>query len=74
MLSETKGNAAPSTSFIGSIRDVQVNGETINLAGRSVFFLNYFFSKMVISVTVILVIHYCTIKCFIFLVYYNKKI
>ena len=31
--SKTKGNAAPSSSFVGSIRDVQVNGETINFAG-----------------------------------------
>lgn len=34
MRSETRGNSAPSTSFVGSIRDVQVNGETINLSGK----------------------------------------
>ena len=30
---KTNGNAAPSPSFVGSIRDVQVNGEAISLAG-----------------------------------------
>lgn len=35
MLNKTKGNAAPSPSFVGSIRDVQVNGEAINLAGTT---------------------------------------
>ena len=33
MLNKTKGNAAPSPSFVGSIRDVQVNGEAITLTG-----------------------------------------
>ena len=33
MLNKTKGQAAPSSSFVGSIKDVQVNGETINFAG-----------------------------------------
>ena len=33
MLNKTRGQAAPSFSFIGSIKDVKVNGETINLAG-----------------------------------------
>ena len=33
MLNKTKDNAAPSPSFVGAIRDVQVNGEAINLAG-----------------------------------------
>lgn len=33
MQNETKNLAAPSPSFDGSIQDVQVNGETITLAG-----------------------------------------
>ena len=35
MLNKTKGQAAPSSSFVGSIKDVQVNGETINFAGST---------------------------------------
>ena len=35
MQNETKNLAAPSPSFDGSIQDVQVNGETITLAGMS---------------------------------------
>ncbi|RMX46707.1 hypothetical protein pdam_00015679 [Pocillopora damicornis] len=38
MRSETRGNSAPSTSFVGSIRDVQVNGETINLSDAENWF------------------------------------
>lgn len=34
MLNKTKGNAAPVPSFVGAIKDVQVNKEAINLAGR----------------------------------------
>ena len=34
MLNKTKGNAAPAPSFVGAIKDVQVNKEAINLAGR----------------------------------------
>ena len=36
MLNRTKGNAAPVPSFVGAIKDVQVNKEAINLAGRSI--------------------------------------
>ena len=36
MLNKTKGNAAPAPSFVGAIKDVQVNKEAINLAGRSI--------------------------------------
>ena len=35
MLNKTKGQAAPSLSFVGSIKDVHVNGETISLAGST---------------------------------------
>lgn len=38
MRSQTRGNSAPSTSFVGSIRDVQVNGETINLSDAENWF------------------------------------
>lgn len=34
MLNKTKGHAAPAPSFVGAIKDVQVNKEAINLAGR----------------------------------------
>ena len=35
MSNKTRGNAAPSPSFEGSIRDVQVNGQIIKLTGES---------------------------------------
>ena len=35
MLNKTKGQAAPSSSFVGSIKDVRVNGEIINFAGST---------------------------------------
>lgn len=38
MLNKTKDNAAPSPSFVGAIRDVQVNGEAINLADATNWF------------------------------------
>ncbi|KAL9962211.1 hypothetical protein ACROYT_G031293 [Oculina patagonica] len=38
MSSKTKGNAASSSSFVGSIRDVQVNGETLNFADAKDWF------------------------------------
>ena len=40
MRSQTRGNSAPSTSFVGSIRDVQVNGETINLSGKLYYLIS----------------------------------
>lgn len=38
MLNKTKGNAAPSPSFVGSIRDVQINGEAITVADAESWF------------------------------------